>query len=89
MDDITSVLRARVMATYSALSSSRARAACSACSTDCAHAGGFFSDTKNTNFCGAAAAPGQSISTVMLSALRGAVSVSSSSTASASRPLAP
>ena len=77
------------MATYRAFSSSRVRAALSVASRSCALGGAAFSLTKNTIWRGAAASPGQSISTAGPLGGVGALWVSSSSTVSASKPLAP
>ena len=89
MDDTTSVARARVIATYKALSSSRLRWVSSNCTASTAQAGGRFSLTRNRKRRGWLACAGQSTSTPMLCAAGSGVSVSSSSTASASNPLAP
>ena len=88
-DDSTSRCLARVSATYSTLSSSRARARCSRASA-CAHAGrhAAFAGQEDEG-AGASASPGQSSSTPMVWARCGGASVSSSSTSGASSPLAP
>ena len=67
-EDSTSCCRARVMATYSAFSSSRARAVLSACSAATALGGGRVSLARNMKLRGAAASPGQSTSTPMVCA---------------------
>ena len=70
-------------------SSSRLRACCSAASVASALGGGLDSLAKKMKAEGAGCSPGQSTSTPMVSAFCGRVSVSSSSTQSASSPLAP
>ena len=89
MLEIASVCRARVSATYRALSSSRWRSVVSIAKVSTAQAGGWLSLARNTNLTGAADSPGQSTSTPMVSSFRGWVPVSNSSTVSASKPLAP
>jgi len=87
--DSTSCRRARVIATYSALSSSRWRSALSCASASSWQAGGRVSLARNEKRHGAGASPGHSTITPMLSGFCGPASVSSSSTVSASSPLAP